>query len=181
MPFEHIVYLWEGLVKIHMKGPRNTDQILKITRPLSFIGLPTLLGDSATHYSATALIESRACYIESAVVKELIQRNGHYACNLIKYICKEELTYFQRFVDQQQKQLRGRLADALLFFRDEVFDSDSFQMDLTKSDLAALTGTSRKSIARALKSFREDGILETTGNLYHILNKEMLVQLSHKG
>ena len=70
----------------------------------------------------------------------------------------EELVYYKRFVDQFQKQLNGRLADALIFLAEEIFQTSEFVLPFTKYDMAALVGSTRESVTRAIKSFKDTGI-----------------------
>jgi len=160
-PSGHIIYLKEGLAKIHMKGPGDRDQILKIAKPGAYIGIQTILGDVVNHYSATALKDTNACFINLNIFKELIRKNGDFAYELMVYICKEELSYFHRFVNLSQKQINGRLADAILYFGEEIYQNMSFECALTKADIGALIGTSRGSVTLTLSS--------TLKNLFYLI------------
>ena len=64
-----VIYLKEGFVKIHKNGIRQKDQILKIAKPGSYLGLPTIFGDWVNNYSATTINEVKACFIDIGVFK----------------------------------------------------------------------------------------------------------------
>jgi len=140
-----------------------------------------LTGDKVSHYSATAVVDSKACFIEINTFKELIRWNGLLACEMISYICQEELSYFRRFVNRQQKQVNGRLADALLQFRNECFHSDTCNLPLTKTEPAVLIGTTRESATRAWMEFRKDGILGVSGKVIRIMDAERLNRINVQG
>lgn len=178
---EKIVFLREGFAKLHKKGIRGRDQILKIARPGSYIGLQSVLGGNPGHYSASALTVISTCLIDIDVFKELILKNGGFATEILNFISNEELGYFQRFIDLNQKQLPGRLADALICLSDEIFHSTRFELPFTKNDLAALIGSTRESVTRTLKDFNDDGILEVSGRNIRILNVEKLHKISRTG
>lgn len=181
LPHSHVVYLKAGFAKIHMIGPNGRDQILKIARPGAFMGIQTILGGKINHYSATALQDIRACYINVGIFKELIKKSGEFASEILTYICHEELIYYRRFVDQQQKQINGRLADAIIYFADEIFEKQNFTMPFAHMDLATLIGTTRESVTRALKDFKEGKIVKVTGREFSIINFEMLRKISESG
>jgi len=181
MPHAYVVYLREGCAKIHMIGPRGSDQILKIARPGAFVGIQTLLGGDVNDYSATTLEDVKACYIKVEVFKELIKINGEFTREILAYVCREELNYYRRFVDQQQKQINGRLADAILYLSEDIYRKDSFQLPFSHSDLAALIGSTRESVTRALKTFREGKIVEITGRDFRVLKPVMLKKISKSG
>ena len=180
-PPGYVVFLREGLAKIYKKGPRGTDQILKISGPGNYLGIQTILGDEMNHYSASAITGCHACYINVEVFRELIRKNGEFAHELIVVICQDELNYFNRFVSQSQKQLNGRLAEILLYFSEELFRSDRFMLHLTRAELASLVVTTRESLTRALKVFSDSGILRTDRRNFEILNPGMLKKLSESG
>ena len=181
MPPSHIVYLRQGFCKIHMTGAGNKDQILKIAKPGAYLGLQTILGDKVSHYSATSINDCLACFMDIRIFKELIKKNGLFAYELIIYICKEELNYFHRFVDQNQKHLNGRVADAMMMFSHEIFKSPEFELPFTKSDLAALVGATRESVTRILKEFNDSNIMNMKGRNIQILDEERLKRISLTG
>lgn len=177
----HIAYIKSGLAKIHMTGPSGRDQILKIVPPGSYIGLQTILSQKIHRYSASALMESRICYIDNHSFKELLTRNPKFSYEIIIYLCQDELSYFERFVNLSQKQVSGRLADAILFFADEIYKSHEFDFILTRSDLAAWIGVTRESATRALKELSDIGVIKSNGKSIDILNYDRLLKISQKG
>ncbi len=177
----HIAYLKTGLAKIHKKGLKGTDQILKIVQPGSYIGIQTVLTDKIHQYSATAIEESLVCFIDIYTFNELIMRNSSFARELILYLCKDELRYFNKFVNVHQKQINGRLADTILFFADEVEKSHTFNMPLSRADIAALICATRESVTRAIKDLSEIGSIDVEGKQFKILNYKLLKTISEKG
>jgi len=59
----NIIYLNRGLVKIHIEGPKN-DQIIKVVKAPSYLGIPTTFNEKINHYSATALDQTSVCFID---------------------------------------------------------------------------------------------------------------------
>ena len=177
----HIAFLKSGLAKIHKKGVKGTDQILKILQPGCYIGMQTVLSDKIHQYSTSTIEESVVCFIDITSFKELISRNAQFANELILYLCRDELSYFSRFVNIHQKQVAGRLADTILFFADEVRKSSNPQIPLSRNDLAALTCTTRESVTRAIKELSDIGTIKVKGRSFDILNYDLLKKISEKG
>lgn len=177
----HIAYLKSGLAKLHMTGPGGQDQILKILTHGSYIGIQTILTDKIHRYSASALQECTVCYIDITTFKELIRRNSRFAFEMIIYLCTDELSYFERFVNQSQKNINGRLADALLYFSQVMNTSEEFSLPLSRIDLAALIGARRESVARAIKEFCETEVISVDGKQVKIINRKMLEKISRNG
>lgn len=178
----HIAYLKSGLAKICKKGVKGIDQILKIVTPGTYIGMQTVLSDKIHQYSAAAVEECVVCYIDIYSFKELISRNTNFANELILFLCRDELSYFSRFVNVHQKQIDGRLADTILFFSNEINNSEkAFRIPLSRNDLAALVCATRESVTRAIKDLSDIGTIKVHGKDFEILNRELLKKISEKG
>ena len=177
----HVIFIKSGLVKIHMSGPGGKDQILKVQQAPSYLGLANLFGDKINHYSATCIEESTACFIHIDEFKGLIKTNGDFAYEIIKEISREELKYYNRFVNRNQKQINGRLAETLLNFTDNIYKNNIFYLPLNRNDLSAIICASRESTIRELQSFANSGIIELKGKQVTILDKNRLEQISKNG
>ncbi len=176
----NVVYLKTGIVKTHAKGPYK-DRIYRIIKAPSFLGIPTTLGDRINNYSATALLDSTACFFEAERFKELIRQNGRFAYSIIENLCQNELLDFSKFTNQSQKQIPGILAETLLYFADHIFENDRFEVPLTRHELGELIGTSRENISRVLNDFKQAKIINVTLKKIEILQKKSLLKISKIG
>jgi len=176
----NIVFVKDGLVKVHAKGPEK-EQILRIVKAPSYLGIPTTIGAKTNQYSATAICETSVCYISFDVFKEFINKNGQFAYEILLELCTDELYFYKRFINHQQKQSSGKLAEALLYFSNEIFDTEKFIIPLSRNELADLTCSSRETVSRVLSDFTSNGIIELSKNKITILDKEQLELISRKG
>ncbi len=176
----NVIYVREGIVKIHLLGPAR-EQILKIAKGPTYLGIPTTLGDKVNQYSATALTTVSACFIDINTFKSFINSNGAFAYEIIVDLCRDELIHYKRCINQMQKQSPGRVAEALLAFSKDIFNSDSFTLPLTQSELGDLSGCSRENVSRILSNFSHEKLITTSGRGITIVNKHMLEQVSKLG
>jgi len=176
----NVIYIREGIVKIHLLGPAR-EQILKIAKGPTYLGIPTTLGDKVNQYSATALTKVSACFIDINTFKGFINNNGSFAYEIIVELCRNELNHFKRCINQLQKQSPGRIAEALLAFSEDVFENNTFTLPLTQSELGDLTGCSRENVSRILSNFSQENIIKTSGREITILKKHLLEQVSKLG
>jgi CRP-like cAMP-binding protein len=176
----NIIYIRSGLVKVHITGPER-EQIMKIAKGPTYLGIPTTVGDKVNNYSATALTETTVCFIDINVFKKLLETNSNFSYAIIIDLCKNELRNYHRCVNQLQKHSLGRVAEALLFFADEIFQSNTFILPLSRIEFGDLTGNSRENISRILSNFSKDQIIRISGKEIEILNPEFLEQISSKG
>lgn len=175
----NIIYLNNGLVKIHIEGPQN-EQIIKVVKAPSYLGIPTTFNEKINHYSATALEQTSVCFIDIDVFKDFIFKNGKFAYELITELCKNELNSFHRCVNRTQKHIHGRIADALLFFKN-IFENNEFILPFTRLEFGNFVDTSRESVSRILTGFKNDGIINLNGKKVEILNEKLLETISNKG
>lgn len=176
----NIIYLQKGLAKLHMKS-RKRDQIIKIIKGPSFLRISTTIADRINHYSATAVEDVIACFIDINSFKEFVLKNGEFAYEIILDLSQGELENFRRCVNRNQKQTVGRVADALLYFSDNIFESPSFNFPLSRNDLSDLICSSRESVSRVLSEFDKENIIVLDGKKITIKNRQLLEQIGLNG
>lgn len=176
----NIAYLKEGLAKIHQKGPEK-EQILKVTKAPSYLGLPTTLASRINQYTVTAIADSKVCFISNEIFQEFIINNGKFSYEIIVTLCKQELEYYRRSINQIQKQSSGKIADALLFFANDIYLNNNFTIPLTRNDMGDLTCTSRETVSRVLSDFAHNHLIEIDKNDIKIIDKEQLEMISKHG
>jgi len=176
----NVIYIRTGLVKVHIKGP-DRDQILKIAKGPTYLGIPTTLGDKVNNYSATSLTPVSVCFIDIRTFRHFIENNNEFAYEIILDLCKEELSHYHRCVNQLQKHSAGRVADALLFFADEIYSSNTFNLPLSRSEMGDLTGNSRESVSRILAEFDQQQIIQLKSRSITIVNRNLLEEIGRRG
>ncbi len=176
----NVIFLQSGLVKNIIKT-NYKKHIIKINKAPSYLGLPTTFGDKVNHYSAVAITDVVACNIDIETFKELLRSNSDFSYSIIVRVCKNELEYLSGSFVQMQKQSGGRVAEAILNFSNNLFNSDSFTLPFTRSEFGDLTGNSREIISRTLHEFSKEGIIELKGRNIAIIDKKRLEQISRAG
>ncbi len=177
----HIMIVASGLVKIIKEGRNNRSIILMLASKGGYIGLLSILGNPIHQYSASAVEETDICFIDINIFKNIILENGKFGLQLLHIISKEGLYILDRFINQTQKQLPGRLADVLLYFSNEIYHNHKFSFPLTRRELAQLAGTTKESFIRTLTEFRNDKIIELNGSEVEITSFDIVHTLSEFG
>ncbi len=177
----NIILLEEGLVKSYIEGkPRNL--ILTITPPGRMIGLPSIFeGNNTFLYSVSTYIDSRVTLIDINVFKQIIRQNAPFASRIIDILNENTSQTYGRFYCLVSKQLHGRLADILLCLAQRIFKSDSFDLPLSRNDLAELTGMSTESVIRIMKDFKDEGYLAVCGKNITLVDPDKLQRISEIG
>jgi CRP/FNR family transcriptional regulator len=179
-PSPHFLCLTTGLAKIYIEG-YGKNLILGLIKPVEYIFGPGIYVDNRHHYSAAAVEDSTACLVDVNTYKHLIRTNSDFAEEFIKRVSLQSIFNFEQFISLTQKQMNGRIADALFYLSERIYGSNPFTLTISRQDLADISGMSKESAIRILKEFKDEGIIKTDGNSLHILNPKQLRQISETG
>lgn len=178
---QNIVFVKSGVYKLHLTGPLHKEEILKIDKGPKFIGIPDVFANKIHSYSVTALNDTVACFVEYLGYKYLIQNNGKFALELIKALSNGIVSHYQHCVNKMQKQLTATFADALLYFSNYIYNSDEFQIPMTRSEFGEYIGTTRETVTKIIHDFTADHIIEVDGRNFKIINRNILQKISNTG
>jgi CRP/FNR family transcriptional regulator, polysaccharide utilization system transcription regulator len=177
----HIMYLEKGLVKIYLEG-NPKDLILTITPQENLMGLQAIYeGNSTFLYSISTYTDAKVQLINIQTFKHILEQNALFAYRIINILNENTSQSYGRFFSLTHKQLHGRLADILLCLSRKIFNSDSFDLPLTRSDLSDLTSMSTESVIRIMKDFKDDGIIDINNKSITLLDLPRLDSISAKG
>ncbi len=177
----HLMSFTSGLAKVYIEGFNNRNIILKLIKPGEFVGGPGLYTDFKHHFTVRAVEDSKACFIEMGVFKKVMNENPDFAVDAHKNSNLDTLNNFQKFISLTQKQMPGRVADALLYLLNDIYQENPFKMTLTRQELADMTALSKESAIRILKQFKDDKIIRVNGDSIDVLNVAALNEISRIG
>ena len=180
-PTSSALFMANGLAKIYVEGIRGKNFIIEIAQPGGLIMGPGGWINSRHTYSVSAITSVQACFINFDIIKQLVRSNGAFAESLIEDISVKALSYQTRMVSQAQKRMSGRLAEILLYFADEVFMNDEYEMVLSRQELGEMTSMAKECVVRILKELEDSGLIYSDSSKIKILEREKLVQVSEKG
>lgn len=176
----HVLFLTHGLIKIY-KEHFDKNLILNFVKPGDFIGLSSLYNKEIFEYSAASIDNSTVYSININTIKLLIKESPSFAERIIQQLNKNSTQFFTRVISLTQKQLHGRIADAILHLSRDIYEADKFNMLLTRRDLAEFCGMSTESAIRILKEFHNDKIVNIEGKNLEIKSFKLLERLSEVG
>jgi len=177
----HVLSVNSGLAKLYLEGIEGRSAILRIVKPTSFIGGPGIYFDQRHHFSITALVDSSVCFIDLQIFKKILSGNQLFAEEFLKDFSRDVLAVYNRLIYLTQKQMPGRMADALLYLHDEIYQQPKFPMILSRFELAELSAMSRESAVKVLRDFQKEGYLRISDHEMEILDMDALHQISRVG
>jgi len=155
---------------------------LKIFLSNFMTGLPAVYeGNNTFPYSVSTYINSSVSLIDIALFKQLLNSNPKFAVKVINILNEDTALIYGRFFCLTMKQAHGRVADILLCLANRVFKSLSFDLPISRNDLADLTGLSSESVIRILKEFSDQGIIRKDGKKFDLLDPDRLQRISKIG
>ncbi|MBN1250521.1 MAG: Crp/Fnr family transcriptional regulator [Bacteroidales bacterium] len=176
----HALYLAKGSVKLYIEG-KNKNLILKIINERKYIGLQSLFGGGIYNYTVTALEDVQVCMINANIILDLAKKNAEYLFELTKTLSDSTNFVYKKIFDINQKQLRGRLADVLLYFSEEIYKNSIFELKLNRRELAEFSAMSMENAVRILAEYRKDGIIELDGRKFTIKQPDILRKIGELG
>lgn len=175
-----IMFIRKGLVKLGIQSNEKSI-ILGLKTKNHFVGFETLRHVEGSPYTVTALEDTDVTLVSKEVISNLLNQNRAFSNEVIKLINNHVVITYDRMFSLTQKQLHGRLADILLCLARNIYGSETFDLPLSRKDLAALTSMAPESVIRILKDFKTDGLINTTGKTIKLLNMALLEKISAVG
>ena len=180
-PTSNVLFLSSGFAKVYIEGNNSRNFIVTIAKPGQLILGPGAWVSARNTYTVSALSPVRACFISFEVFRKLTRENALFGEAMLEELSLMSLRSNERIVSLAHKKMAGRLADALLFFSDELFGSDEFEMLLSRQELGEMTNMAKECVVRIIKDFEDDGLVSSSSSGIRILDKKRITELSEKG
>lgn len=179
--YTHVVSFNNGLGKIYLEGYNGKQLIIRLVKPTEFIASPGLSGNHGHYYSISAIEPTTVCFLEISVIRMIFKQNHVFSEMLMRDIHSYYSQTLQKLININQKHRHGRIAEALLYLAEEIYESDAFKLSITKKELADMAGISTESSFRILKELHDHGTIAINKKNIEILDKTYLNQLSEIG
>ncbi|WP_421920535.1 Crp/Fnr family transcriptional regulator [Marinifilum sp.] len=179
-----LICLSEGKVKIFKEGVGGREQIVRMAKPIGFIGYRALFAEENNIASAVAIEDSITCTVSYDLILKLLRSNADLALSIIRSLSTELGFSNNRTITLTQKHIRGRLAESLLFLRDTYgFEEDkaTIKVYLSREDIANLSNMTTSNAIRTLSTFASEGVIGIDGRKIKILDKVRLDRISKLG
>lgn len=175
---KEFTYLKSGLVKLYRSGSGGREQIICFALPLDFVSLLSIFSEEKYNYSVTALLDSVTCSMRLDEVKALANQNGKFATGMMQKINKATDRIILDFLEVKQRRLLGRIAFILLYFSRDIFKNNTFDLPVSRKEIAEYIGMTVENVIRTLSDFRKDGIIKIYGTTIEIVDLKRLERIS---
>ncbi|MFV0377896.1 MAG: Crp/Fnr family transcriptional regulator [Mangrovibacterium sp.] len=177
----HFVCLRRGMAKLVAESSRGKNVILRILGQHSLITAGGVVSDDIRHFTVTAITKVECCFIDSERLHHILERNSRFSYELLKYNNRQNIQMLEGLVGLTQKYMPGRVADTLLYLKNQIYQSNPFNCNLNKQELAEMSGMTKESFIRSLKEMEISGIVRHNRREIEILKEDDLQLISRNG
>jgi len=180
----HMMCLVKGKVKAYKEGVGGRNQIVRIMQPISYFAYRAIFADGDYNTTVSAFENSTVVMIPRDVIQKLIHQNLELSYFFIQALSVDLGISDARQVNLTQKHIRGRLAESLIFMRDNYgLDEDGVTINvyLSREDLANLSNMTTSNCIRTLSMFVSERVITMDGRRIKIIDEEKLRKISRLG
>jgi CRP-like cAMP-binding protein len=177
---DYIFFVADGFMKLFIER-NNKKLFIKILKPGDFMGLALLSDLEQYPYSLVSVSDTTVYLIDKESFKEKAYDNSFLMKASLNLLSDLLNSLYSKLISFRFKQMNGRIADALLYFSDEIFNNQIFDMPINMKQLGEFTNVSQENVSRVIKSFIEEKIITKNNKKIKILDKYKLVHLSRNG
>lgn len=176
----HALTITSGLAKLYLEG-KHRNIILEILKPTDFFAAPGIYVDNRHHYTLKAITPATACYLDAEYFQKMISDNPEFAHRYIQIMNRKTIDSYSKILELTQKQMPGRVAGALLYLYNTIYQTNQVELDLSRQDLADLCGLSKESCIRILKDFKDARYIALEGQHLIVNDPENLQKIYDNG
>lgn len=177
-----IFILCSGRVKVSASSREGRVMILRLAGAGSVLGMSAAFSGPSYETTVEALEPCHVRVLRTSALAVLLRDYPQVAVAMARTFAGE---YKAAFEEVRRIALptspAGRIACLLLDWLASENGSrraDTITMTLTHDELASMTATTRETVTRTLSRFKKDGIIETHGVAFTVLQPSVLQQLS---
>jgi len=177
----HIAFMQSGIVKFNYENELNKNIILSLVAAPKILGGANLFYKDNNLFSIIAVEECEIILIDSNVLLDLLTNNGKFAVAIFQVAADMFKKSILNFISLANKQKEGRIADIILYLSENVYNSYSFNLSLTRKELSEFACCSTEKVIMTLSKWQTEKIIDMSKKHFEIINIEKLKHISKIG
>jgi CRP/FNR family transcriptional regulator len=177
----NIVCLRKGIAKVYVEGTKDKNLILRIIKDTGIITSGVLVTNSIRPFTVAAVTDVECCFISSERVLNLFNSNNDFALSLVEHYHEMANHMFNTLVNLTLKYMPGRVADTILYLKNDIFMQNPFVVPFSRQELADMSAMAKESFVRILKEFKASQLIRLDGKYMEIIDEEALISISKNG
>lgn len=174
-----IYFLYSGAVKVHKKWGGQKELIIRFTTQGNILGHRGLAAGEHYPVSATALVESQACFISNNFWETILRADHAFTYKLMQFYAGELNNAEMRMRNLALMEVKGRIAETLLELLDvfRVNANGYITIPISRQDIASYAGTTYETVFKFLRTLISSNTISTDGKKIKIIDETELREI----
>jgi len=177
-PIRQVILLTSGSVKVMRLGHNGTEVILRLAGPGDVVEMTGFPAQCRHCSMAQALCASTALIWEASAFQALAERFCALRSNIIKVAAQRLQELEERYREISTEKVATRLSHQLLRLFNQlghrVNGNGTLRINLSREELAQMTGTTLFTVSRLLSEWKERGVLTAGRECVYVHNIQAL-------
>jgi CRP/FNR family transcriptional regulator len=168
----------DGLVRLYRVNSEGRLHTLSLLRAPSTFNEVAAVDGSPNPFNAVAVTAASVCVISHSALLELMATDRALLNATVRALARLNREYLERLEDMTFRTIPSRLAKLFLHdatYGDQICEAPS---QLTQEEMAAILGTTREVVGRALRNLLNAGLLRKQGRYFAIVDRAGLETLA---
>jgi len=177
-----IYFIYSGAVKVHKRWGAEKELILRLAKTGDIVGQLGLGDESIYPVSATAIEPCVVCFINMRFFESTLNVNSSFTRQLLRVLANDLQESEKRMRNLAHMPVKGRVAQALISLQNQFGKTPEgyINLDLSRQDLASLTGAAYESLFRVMNDLLEAKLITVSGKSISINDEKKLIQLTEE-
>lgn len=179
-PCEGVYCVESGLIGLRKLDADGNSVLVRLANAGDTIGYRSFLAGESHRLGAEALKASTVCYIPLATVRAFLQENPALGLRFLQRTANQLGETEEKFLQSTSLDIHARFAHLLLVLKDRFATGTNigpvtFELPLSRQDMAAMIGVRPETMSRAIRKFEEAGLARFTGRTVNVPSVESLI------
>lgn len=169
-----------GSLSLLREGPQEEPFAAGLHLPGDFHGLGPVLSETPHMHTAIAKEKSVLVRVPGVFLREVVAANGRFAFPLFRALERRHLGALNRFASAALLSTPARIAELLLSIHARTERPGAVtEIHLSQAEIAAMLGTRRQVVNRALKDMAAQGAIQLEYGRLLVQDVPLLRRLAH--
>ena len=182
-PSDHVLLITAGQVKISAAQEAGGETVLAVRGPDDLVGELSAIDHEPRSATATAVTAVEAVVVTANAFRAVLSEHPDAALNLLRTVIARLRAADRQRVEFGSQATLARLARRLVELTEahghrQPDGAVVIDLPMTQEELAGWVGSSRESVARALRALRAAGVVATARRGVTVLDENQLRHLA---
>jgi CRP-like cAMP-binding protein len=174
--------LASGFSKIVWQEKDNSESIVKLVGPGDMAGYRCLFTEKNFRATAISLGKTHGCFISRENFIKLVETHPNFNKEILARMSREIKLSEERLHSYSRKNVRERMAHALLLLKDLCGNEKNgvwvLEIHLTREELSSWIGSVKETVVRCLTDMKEEKVIAQEGSFITLLDIQALNKIA---